>query len=86
MEIRRSFSTTADTERELNGSNVQEHWSRPDRVSSAHIVQSHLKLECWWWFKCCKGLVEVRRNSNYRNPVFRDLLRLLFLAGRASCG
>ncbi|XP_070767288.1 LEM domain-containing protein 1 [Enoplosus armatus] len=32
MESRRSLSTSTDTERELNGSNVREHWSRSNRL------------------------------------------------------
>ncbi|KAM7411488.1 hypothetical protein PAMA_021465 [Pampus argenteus] len=43
MESRTSLSSSVDNERELNGSNVQEHWSRSNRVSSAHVVQSHFR-------------------------------------------
>ncbi|XP_028438767.1 LEM domain-containing protein 1 isoform X2 [Perca flavescens] len=32
MESRRSLSTSSDTERALNGSNVQKHWSRSNRL------------------------------------------------------
>ncbi|XP_044067265.1 LEM domain-containing protein 1 isoform X2 [Siniperca chuatsi] len=32
MESRRSLSTSTNTDRELNGSNVQEHWSRSNRL------------------------------------------------------
>lgn len=45
MESRGSYT---DRERELNSSNVQEQQSRSNRVSSAHIVKSHLRL-----FGCC---------------------------------
>ncbi|XP_051281592.1 LEM domain-containing protein 1 isoform X4 [Dicentrarchus labrax] len=40
MESRRSLSVSTDTERELNGSNVQEHWSRSNRLDMP-IVDKH---------------------------------------------
>lgn len=43
MESRRSLSSSVNSE--LNESNVQEHRSRSNRVSSAYIVQSHLKAQ-----------------------------------------
>lgn len=81
MESRTSLSTSIDSKRELNGSNVQEHWSRSNRVSSAHVVQSHFKLKQWWWWLKC-----WRDSPGAEEDVHHYLLRLLVLAGHASCG
>ncbi|XP_039657935.1 LEM domain-containing protein 1 isoform X3 [Perca fluviatilis] len=37
MESRRSLSTSSDTEIELNGSNVQKHWSRSNRLTQEPV-------------------------------------------------
>lgn len=44
MESRMSLAASKGTERELNGSKVQERWSRYDGVSSTYVVQTHVKL------------------------------------------
>lgn len=78
MESRTSLSTSVDSERELNGSNVQEHWSQSNRVSSVHVVRSHFKLKLWWWLKCWRA-------SGAAGDVYHYLLPLPSLAGHASC-
>ncbi|XP_078025984.1 LEM domain-containing protein 1 isoform X2 [Epinephelus lanceolatus] len=40
MESRKSLSTSTDTERELNGSNVQEHWSRSNRLCQEPVKET----------------------------------------------
>lgn len=84
MESQRSLISSTDTEKELNGSNVQERWSQSNRVSSAHFVQSHFKHKLFrgYW----RGSVEVGGNSDLRNPVFHNLLCFFSLAGHADCG
>lgn len=74
MESRRSHSTSADTEQELNRSNVQEHWSRANRVSRAPIVLSHLRLKLWWLLECWRGSLEVGGSSDSINPVCHNVL------------
>ncbi|XP_059190029.1 LEM domain-containing protein 1 isoform X2 [Centropristis striata] len=44
MESRRSLSASTDTERELNGSNVQEHWSRSNRLSQEPVKDTFKDL------------------------------------------
>ncbi|XP_053173998.1 LEM domain-containing protein 1 [Scomber japonicus] len=41
MESRTSLSTNVDTERELNGSNVQEHWSRSNGVDMPAVDENN---------------------------------------------
>ncbi|KAM9351015.1 LEM domain-containing protein 1 [Symphorus nematophorus] len=43
MESRRSLSASTDTERELNGSNVQEHWSRSNRLDMPIVDKYTMK-------------------------------------------
>lgn len=68
MESRRSC---AGIERELNSSNVQEQRSRTSRVSSAHIVKSHLRhFGCCW--ECWRDSLEVEGPCTVREVCCRE--------------
>lgn len=68
MESRRSC---AGIERELNSSNVQEQRSRTSRVSSAHIVKSHLRhFGCCW--ECWRDSLEVEGPCTVREVCSRE--------------
>ncbi|XP_035513116.1 LEM domain-containing protein 1 [Morone saxatilis] len=49
MESRRSLSVSTDTERELNESNVQEHWSRSNRLDMPTVDKHSMKNQSLYY-------------------------------------
>ncbi|XP_040915795.1 LEM domain-containing protein 1 [Toxotes jaculatrix] len=49
MESRRSLSASPNTEKELNGSNVQEHWSRSNRLDMPSVDKSTMKNQSLYY-------------------------------------
>ncbi|KAL7398055.1 hypothetical protein ABVT39_003605 [Epinephelus coioides] len=75
MESRKSLSTSTDTERELNGSNVQEHWSRSnglvmpvvDTMKNRPLYYTPKASPYKWEMKLCQEPVKETPKDMFPN-------------------
>ncbi|XP_034733913.1 LEM domain-containing protein 1 isoform X2 [Etheostoma cragini] len=73
MESRRSLSTSSDTERELNGSNMQKHWSRSNRLDMP-IVDSMKNESLYYTPKASP----YKRNMKLTQEPVKDTIKNMF--------
>lgn len=98
MESQSLLSSSTDRERELNGSIVEEHWSRANRVSITRIIQSYIYFQLkLWWLKSWRvsqgtvcfvvfGCTWCWRRVRIQDCSMSCSLHLIFLAGHAEEG
>ncbi|XP_059190028.1 LEM domain-containing protein 1 isoform X1 [Centropristis striata] len=73
MESRRSLSASTDTERELNGSNVQEHWSRSNRLDVQILDKYTVNRSLYCTPKASLNEWEMKLSQEPVKDTFKDL-------------
>ncbi|XP_074499713.1 LEM domain-containing protein 1 isoform X4 [Sebastes fasciatus] len=75
MESWRSLSTGSDTERQLNGSNVQEHWSRSNRLDMPIVDKYTTKNQSLYYTpKASTYEWEMKLSQEPVKDTFKDIL------------
>ncbi|XP_039657938.1 LEM domain-containing protein 1 isoform X6 [Perca fluviatilis] len=72
MESRRSLSTSSDTEIELNGSNVQKHWSRSNRLDMP-IVDTMKNQSLYYTPKASPYKWKMKLTQEPVKDTFKDM-------------